>query len=401
MRRRIFMLSALSGLGLFSWAAAAENEKPAEPAKEAAKQPAAKPAEKPKSAETPQKPPLSQEMTALRDAMRRVLTQYFHQPINTGDNTPADVMAFCLAYGADGEIRYGNSAGTAMNGIGCLCWNYPCAGYQLLLADGNQIIARVGYGFQEQPSELLAILAQATVPASYEVRVGQVRATVADLVRYEQLDCREGMVLAGKLIGMSHYVSNGDTWKNRLGETWSVERLLQEELGRSSKNDRSDATDRLMAISYALDRQKRLKKPIEGPYAAAQKHLDEYIEYALKLQNPEGPWHPLFFVARGGSNDWVGSVRATGHILEWLVFTLSDDRLQDPRTVKAATWLVNALDQYGNQWNAAQSSSRETNAIGHALHALRLYDRRVFKPYDRNQPEAEKETPAPAGEVRP
>ena len=117
-------------------------------AKPAAK-PATKPATKPAAA-----PELSPELAVLRDQIRRTLVLYFHEPINTADNTPAEVLQFCLAFGCDTEIRYGGSAGTAMSGIGCLCWDYPCGNYQLLLPDQKRIMARIGYGFQEQPCEL-------------------------------------------------------------------------------------------------------------------------------------------------------------------------------------------------------------------------------------------------------
>jgi hypothetical protein len=171
---------------------------------------------------------LSKEAVALRDRIRRTLALYFHQPVNTADNTPAEILAFCLAYGCDTEVRYGSSAGQAASGVGCLCWNYPCAGYQLLTLQDQRPVARMGYGLQAYPSQLLGVLAMSAVPAKYQVRIGSFQGTVADLVAAEQLDCRSGADLSHKLIGMAFYVPEDQTWKNRLGETWSVERLLGE-----------------------------------------------------------------------------------------------------------------------------------------------------------------------------
>ena len=73
------------------------------------------------------------------------MAHWFRQPINTNDNTPAEVLNFCLAFGCDTEVRYGSSAGSAMNGIGCLCYNYPCADYRLLAVGDESRMARVGY----------------------------------------------------------------------------------------------------------------------------------------------------------------------------------------------------------------------------------------------------------------
>jgi hypothetical protein len=325
---------------------------------------------------------LSKEAVALRDRIRRTLALYFHQPVNTADNTPADILAFCLAYGCDTEVRYGSSAGQAASGLGCLCWNYPCAGYQLLTLEGQRPVARMGYGLQAYPSQLLGVLAASAVPAKYQVRIGTFQGTVADLVAAEQLDCRSGSDLSHKLIGMAFYVPEDQTWKNRLGETWSVERLLKEELARPFDLQRADAVNRLMGISYAVERRRRLGKPLGGEFARAEEYLAQFQEYALGLQTPEGTWHPLFFAARGASNDAWGTLRSTGFIGEWLALSLPKERLAEPRMVKTVGWLANWLETGASRWNATAATPREIESIGHALHALRIYDERVFKPHD-------------------
>jgi hypothetical protein len=235
------------------------------------------------------------------------------------------------------------------------------------------------------------VLAQAAVPASYEIRVGKQRATVADLVESEQRDCRAGADGAFKLIGMAFYVRNGDAWKNSLGETWTVERLLGEELGRSAPRSTSDATDHLMGISYAVERQRRLGKPLEGQFGRAKEFIDEFHAYALGLQNADGTWHPDFFAAKGPGNDHVGSLRSTGHVLAWLAYSLPEARLQEPRIVKAVTWVAEFLESNAPRWNVTSSTPRETGAVGHALHALRIYDRRVFKSADKDRPDPAQE----------
>jgi len=64
-------------------------------------------------------------------------------------------------------------------------------------------------------------------------------------------------------------------------------------------------------------------------------------------------------------------LETTGHILEWLVFSLPDDELTSPRTVKSVEFLANLLwEKRDREW--------EVGPKGHALHALALYDERVF-----------------------
>jgi hypothetical protein len=342
----------------------------------------AAPAPEKPSSETPPspKPVLSPEMAALRDRVRTVTAQHFQDPLNTNDNTPSQILKFCLAFGCDTEIRYGNSAGSGMSGIGALCYNYPCAGYRLLTLDDGKAVARVGYGLQDAPGELIAMLAQSAVPESYEIRIGNWRGKVTTLVETEKLSCVPGGDLSQKLIGLSHYLPDGATWKNARSDAWSLERIVREELNRSPASDSGDATNHLMGLACALERHTRAGRPIEGQYDRAQKFLAEYQTFAFSLQNSDGSWNPGFFASKGTSRDVSGSLRATGRILEWLVASLPADRLQDRQVVLSARFVTALLESSYAQVNVAYASPREIDGLMHALHALKLYDRRVFKP---------------------
>jgi hypothetical protein len=375
----------------------AAGEKPAPQAPKAAqdaKKPAAPPANAgdKKAAETPSepKPSLNAEMTALRDRVRRVLVHYFREPINTADNTPAEVLSFCLAFGCDTEVRFGSSAGNAMSGIGCLCYNYPCAEYRLLALDDKKAIARVGYALQAVPGELLAILALSAVPDSYEIRIGDWRGKVADLVTSEKLSCVSGTDLSQKLIGLTDYVADDASWKNAAGEAWSLERIVREELNRSPATYGPEVTRHLMGLAFAVERHCRHGHACDGQYGRAKKFLAEYEEYAFSLQNTDGSWHPDFFAAKGASRDASGVLRATGQILEWLVTLAPTERLQDRQLVRPVALLTGLLEEPYSRLNFTATSTQEIDAVMHAVRALRIYDRRVFKPADNGKPDAGK-----------
>ncbi len=333
---------------------------------------------------TPPKPEPKRELTsaevALRDRIRVTLAFHYRQALSASQNTATEVMHGCLAFGCNTEVYRSGSSGKKVNGITCLCWNYPCAGYEPLVLSEGRVAARVGYGLQEHPSQLLAVLALSRVKATYPVRVGEDVRTVADLVEHEKLSCRSGRDLSLKLIGLAYYQGDDSTWENGLGEEWSIERLIQEELDQPILGSACGGTYRLTALSYALARREGRGQPIEGQFARARKLVDEYHDYALELQNSDGSWGPRFLAARGASRDPALQLRSTGHVLEWLAMSLPEDRLDDPRLVRSLQYVNRLLGgrRYGR--NVRSLSTQEIGSVMHALHALAVYDERFFKP---------------------
>jgi hypothetical protein len=94
------------------------------------------------------------------------------------------------------------------------------------------------------------------------------------------------------------------------------------------------------------------------------------------LQNRDGSLSTSWFRGAGDDDDINRRIKTTGHILEWLCYSLNDDELRDPRTVRAVTYLANLMySNYDNEW--------EVGPMSHATHALLLYDERVFRPFDK------------------
>ncbi|MBN2292012.1 MAG: hypothetical protein JXM70_06270 [Pirellulales bacterium] len=332
--------------------------------------------------------PLAPEMKSLRDHVRKTLNHYSDQPLNTRDNTAAHILQACLAFGCDTTVRQGGSSGEPINGFTCLCWNYPCGGYNLLELSGKHIAARTGYGLQSNPSQFLAVLALARVPEDYPIRVDDTVRTVEDLVKSEMLSCRAGSDLSFKLIGLSRYLSPNATWKNDLGQKWSIARIVKEELDHAQEPAPCGGTHRLLALGYAVDRRAKLNQPIEGQFLRAKNFIDQYQDYALALQNSDGSWHPQFFKHQGQGGSAIDQVNSTGHILAWLAVSLPDGKLKDDHIVRSVAFLSNQLR--GRHYDSlTRASARDIAARMNALYALSVYDTRVFKPYDQVEEPAE------------
>ena len=363
-------------------ASKAKNEKPdpplpnpPEPESEAISPATEEKAER-ESADETQPSPLSPQQIQLRDRLRTALAYYYPKHLNARDHSPWEMMHGIIAYGTDALIFRSGDSGQTVSAVGWMCFNYPCRGEQLLYLDqGNRLVARKGPGLQGHYGQFLAILAQSHVSADYPMHVGNKEFTIRDLIEHEQSDCQSGEELTFKLIGLMHYLPSDSTWKARDGQTWSIPRLLVEEMRQPINGAACGGTHRLMGISYAVGKRLQRGEPVDGEYARAQKYIHDYHLYTFSLQNPDGSFSTEWFKRKGANPDLDRRLKTTGHTVEWLSYSLPEDQLFNPQMVKAVDYLTTIL--LNNR-----SHSWEVGPRGHALHALRIYDRRAFKPRD-------------------
>jgi hypothetical protein len=100
-----------------------------------------------------------------------------------------------------------------------------------------------------------------------------------------------------------------------------------------------------------------------------------YQNYAYRLQNADGSFSTEWFKGPGSEPDIDRRLKTTGHILEWLLYAASDEQITYYRTVRAVNYLTNIM--YANR-----TREWEAGPLGHAIHALVLYDRLAFAKYD-------------------
>jgi len=310
-------------------------------------------------------------MQALRGRIRRVLAAYYHTPVNTREHSPWEIMHWIVAYGVDAPVRRGGPGGEPITAIGWLCFNGRGGSQRLLYRSGQAFDLRQGPGVQGHSGQFLAILAQSRVMADYPIQIGDARFTVDDLVEHEMRTCRSGTELTFKLIGLGHYLDSDVQWQSESGGTWNLPKLIREEIAQPIRGAACGGTHRLMGLSYAVQKQARHGEPVIGEYRRAATYVREYHKYTFKLQNADGSFSTEWFQGRGNRHDPARKLQTTGHILEWLAFSLPEPELQDPRTIRGVRFLCDLLEQNRNRrWRIGP--------LGHALRALTLYDQRVF-----------------------
>ncbi len=330
--------------------------------------------------------PLTRNQIYLRNKMRKVLSYYYRKPLNSRDHDTWEAMHMMLAYGLHSRIKSGGPRGESMTAIGWLCYNNPCKHKQLMiLNDEGEIRAQYGVGLQGHMGQFLAMLAQCNVDPDYPIRVEGKEFTIHDLIEAEKKTCYPNTELTFKLIALMHYLPSDSQWVNDRGETWSIERLIEEELKQPIRGAACGGTHRLGGLSLAVRKREKRGEPVEGVWLQAKQFTNKYEQYLYRLQNNDGSFSTEWFRGPGRESDINRRCRTSGHLLEWALYHAEDEKLTSYRIVKATNYLTNLLySNSDNEW--------EIGPQAHALHALSLYDQRVFQPHDKVDKTAKADT---------
>jgi len=222
------------------------------------------------------------------------------------------------------------------------------------------------------------MLAFSEISPDYEVKDGRESRTLAHLMATEKRNCTRGQNLGLVLAGLASYTSPDEQWANAYGETWSLERLVAEEVARRANQSHADVTNQLLGLAAAVRAYQAANRPLTGSLADAAGQLETYQRFALSIQNNDGTWHPMFFVIKGTSTDADAVLYASAHILRVLVYSLPQDQLHNPQIQRGVTAVAAILAKKGVSAPLSQMSCRQWEGITVGLHALRIYDERVY-----------------------
>ena len=333
-------------------------------------------------------PPLTRNQKALREHVRRVLRYYYDRPLNTLDRSPWEVMHCALSYEVHSRVLQGGPQGKPVSAVGWLCFNQSCRRMSLMhVDDEGELNVRVGPALQGHRGQLLAILSQAKVSSEYPMLVDGHEFKIKDLIKSEMKTCYPRTELTFKLIGLMHYLDSETQWVNDQGMQWNMRKLITEELKQPIRGAACGGTHRLSGLTLAYKTRQARGEPVNGEYAQAQRFVAQHQLYTFRTQNPDGSFSTNWFQGREDEPDIDRKLKTTGHMLEWLLYSSTDRELKSPRTTKAVYFLTNLM--YQNRYR-----DWEAGPLGHAIHALVVYDRLMFSQYDAagNMPMAIRDT---------
>jgi hypothetical protein len=191
----------------------------------------------------------------------------------------------------------------------------------------------------------------------------------------EKQTCYPRTELTFKLIGLQRYLDMDAQWMNDQGMAWDFPTMIREEMRQPVRTAACGGTHRLSGLILTAKKYQRTGKPLDGAYAEAARFVANYQNYAYRLQNPDGSFSTEWFKGPGAEEDIDRRLKTTGHQLEFLIYAANEKQLTYYRTVKAVNYLANIM------W-ANRDRDWEAGPLGHAVHALVLYDRLVFVPHD-------------------
>ena len=317
--------------------------------------------------------PATPRFTKLRTRIAQTLAAYQRRPLNTAQHTPWEVMHGFIAFGIPTKVRVGGPGGDPVNAIGWVNTGGRCGGQVMLAAAGDRLTALRGIGVQGHSAQYLAILAQSRVAMNSPITIQSKTFTVADLVKEEKLACKSGTELTFALIALAHDLPTDSEWTSRDGKPWSLEKLVAEEIEQPIRGAPCGGTHRLFGLAYGCQRRIRATGQLDGVYLRADKFVRDYQQFTLtKLQNRDGSFSTEWFKYLADRDDDIDrKIQTTGHILEWLVGSLDQEALFQPRVTAAVEFLTASL---------AREPSRDwkIGPLGHALHALTIYQERAW-----------------------
>ncbi|MBQ7109650.1 MAG: hypothetical protein IJO06_00365 [Thermoguttaceae bacterium] len=318
-------------------------------------------------------------------------------PLSIESSTPGRLLRYSLIGGADATFLAPNRALSAENAqtgqnipnatpdlepiyaLGALCWNVPCGGKRILRVVDGRPLAKVGFGFQSKRGELLAALAFAKIDRNYEIRINDEKFRVQDLVDAEKLACSKGANLSTVAVGLAHYSQNPDeTWTNAFGETWSLAKILEQETRRPVDWGSTEATDKLLALTFLLARLKQGALRDSPELKRAEATLIALKGRVWALFNDAPLAETLFFDEKVKLTTPHMRLYVNGALLRWLTLTASPEELRSEKTRRAVFELCALVDQLFNSVDDLDKlAPLDEESLAVAMQALLLYRARV------------------------
>ena len=299
---------------------------------------------------------------------------YSQRMLNTNDHAAWQILHGALTYKRDFLVHHDGKPVSAvdhvLHGGYMKGWTvHPgTLGPRAILEQGT----KTGQGHADQ---WLAVLAQCGLPPDEEIRVRGTTYTMADWIAQVQYDVSRNtqQEYSWTLIGLTSYLPTDAAWTSSDGHEWSIERLVQIEVSQDINMSACGGTHRLIGMSMALNQHLDQGGAIDGVWKQVENRIQNAISKTREFQDRDGGFSSHYFRRPGSSPDLANALSTTGHTLEFLTLSMTDDQLATPWVKRAVAFLCDVFAK-------TQDYDLECGALYHATHGLDLYRHRMFGP---------------------
>ncbi len=228
----------------------------------------------------------------------------------------------------------------------------------------------VPYHFEGHPNQSLALMVMCNLPTDFEFKVDNGTITVADIIHNAKMDINPKEELTWTLWFLTHYVDSAETWTSRLGETWSVEKLVANQVKTKVTKAACGGSHNLYSLAVSRNNYLRRGGKLRGVWVQADQKLKRYMMAARSLQRRDGSFPTHYFRGYGYPKSFSEQISSTGHMMEWLMVAISDQQLDDEWIERGIYYLAKKLVDNRDQ-------SAECGPLYHAVSALNIYRDRV------------------------
>lgn len=293
--------------------------------------------------------------------------------LNTTDHTPWQMMHGLLGLRQDFLI---NHDGKTINGLewiqtGPMFKNEPW--FQKTSHGGRAHPFNHPYWFEGHINQSLAILAMCNLPLETQFGTPQGPITMREMLKNAQMTANAREEVTWTLWALATYLPSDAEWINEKGERWSIERLVQLETGKQVGGPTSPCggTHGLFALARARNVYLKTGKPLRGIWALADQKIQKYIRTVQTQLNNDGSLSSNFFRGREYKQDFDKRMASNGHLLEFLMVALPQERLKEP-------WVRRAIEATANDLKNNRKAYVSCSPLYHATDALTIYLERVL-----------------------
>ncbi len=325
-----------------------------------------------------EEPPLPADGTAtqvvdpLDELVDRAIEINSKRYLTVGVHTPWQILHGVLAFRQDFLVKYNGEK------IRALDWLAHGATYR-----GTPLFEATEYGGRAQPytepyafeghaNQFLAILTMSRLPMDFSIRTASGQTiTIGDMVRHAQMEVDGEDEVTWTLWALAHYLDPDARWTNKYGQRWSIEELVRLQTYAPLREAACGGTHALFALSYARNAYLQTKRrPLRGVWLEADQKIRQYIEAARSLQNPDGSFSSEYFDGPGYSEDFATRLASSGHMLEWLMVALPQQRLKEQ-------WVRRGIAAIARDLIEHRKEPVDCGPLYHAVDALVIYRERT------------------------